>query len=149
MNVCGSVANPACKKGAVCRVSGSGSDTSAASFGITQAMTMDYKHEEQGVLMKYGGGDPCPPGTKRKHARTHTHFMGVKEKVRTRYWIILMNVLCVSVTNEAELCVFPFNFMKKSYTECTTDGRTDGRKWCATTADYDADHKWGFCGTGN
>ncbi|XP_076026629.1 cation-independent mannose-6-phosphate receptor [Genypterus blacodes] len=112
MNVCGSVADPACKKGAVCRVTGSGPGASAASFGLTQAMTMDYKHEEQGVLMQYGGGDACPP-----------------------------------VTNEAELCVFPFNFMKKSYTECTTDGRTDGRKWCATTADYDVDKKWGFCGT--
>lgn len=24
---------------------------------------MDYKHEEETVLMQYGGGDPCPPGT--------------------------------------------------------------------------------------
>ncbi|KAM4632802.1 LOW QUALITY PROTEIN: cation-independent mannose-6-phosphate receptor [Polymixia lowei] len=109
INVCGSVAEPACKKSAVCQVSGPGS---ASSFGISQAMTMDYKHEEQAILMKYGGGDACPP-----------------------------------VTEREELCVFPFVFMKKSYTECTTDGRTDGKKWCATTADYDADKKWGFCAT--
>ncbi|KAF7662089.1 hypothetical protein LDENG_00246530 [Lucifuga dentata] len=110
INVCGSVAEPACKKSAVCRVSGSGSEKSASSFGITKAMTMDFKHGEQAVLMQYGGGDPCPP-----------------------------------VTSEGEACVFPFTFLSKSYTECTTEGRTDGRKWCATTANYDSDRKWGFC----
>lgn len=25
-------------------------------------MTMGFRHEEQAVLMQYGGGDPCPPG---------------------------------------------------------------------------------------
>uniref|UniRef100_A0A3Q3MKC2 Insulin-like growth factor 2 receptor n=1 Tax=Mastacembelus armatus TaxID=205130 RepID=A0A3Q3MKC2_9TELE len=113
INVCGSVAEPACKNSAVCQVSGSGSDKSAASFGISKAMTMDFRHEEQAVLMQYGGGDPCPP-----------------------------------VTTNGEVCVFPFILMKKSYTECTKDGRTDGRKWCATTANYDTDRKWGFCVSG-
>ncbi|XP_054616857.1 cation-independent mannose-6-phosphate receptor [Dunckerocampus dactyliophorus] len=110
INVCSSVAEPACKGSAVCRVSGSGSDKSASSFGISKAMTMDFKHEQQAVLMQYGGGDPCPP-----------------------------------VTQEGEACVFPFTSMKRLYTECTTDDRTDGRKWCATTANYDQDKKWGFC----
>ncbi|XP_051871858.1 macrophage mannose receptor 1 isoform X2 [Pristis pectinata] len=41
-------------------------------------------------------------------------------------------------------CVIPFKYQKKWYTECTTDGRTDGFHWCATTSDY-ADHKWGIC----
>ncbi|XP_077442699.1 cation-independent mannose-6-phosphate receptor isoform X2 [Stigmatopora argus] len=110
INVCSSVSEPACHGGAVCLVSASGK--SAASFGISKAMTMDYKHEEQGVLMQYGGGDPCPP-----------------------------------MTMENKACVFPFTFMTKSYTECTTDGRTDGKKWCATTEDFDLDNdKRGFCG---
>lgn len=52
------------------------------------------------------------------------------------------------MTNEGEACVFPFTFMKKSYTECTKDERTDGRMWCATTADYNKDKKWGFCNAG-
>lgn len=60
-----------------------------------------------------------------------------------------MFCLCALVTNEGEVCVFPFTVMKNSYTECTKDGRTDGRKWCATTADYDTDKKWGFCGEGD
>ncbi|XP_077408147.1 cation-independent mannose-6-phosphate receptor [Vanacampus margaritifer] len=108
INVCSSVAEPACKGGAVCRVSDSGK--SAASFGISKAMTMDFKHKEQAVLMQYGGGDPCPP-----------------------------------VTDKGEACVFPFTSMKRSYTQCTTDDRTDGRKWCATTDNYDQDKKWGYC----
>uniref|UniRef100_A0A8C2ZDD4 Insulin-like growth factor 2 receptor n=1 Tax=Cyclopterus lumpus TaxID=8103 RepID=A0A8C2ZDD4_CYCLU len=110
INVCGSVAEPACKNSAVCRVSGSGSDQSASSFGISKAMTMDFKHDEDAVLMQYGGGDPCPPGT-----------------------------------SDGDVCVFPFTLMKKSYTACTKDERTDGRMWCSTTADYDRDKKWGFC----
>ncbi|XP_061785459.1 cation-independent mannose-6-phosphate receptor [Nerophis lumbriciformis] len=110
INVCSSVAEPACKGSSVCRVSGSSSDKSASSFGISKAMTMDFRHEQQAVLMQYGGGDPCPP-----------------------------------VTQEGEACVFPFTSMKRLYTECTTDDRTDGKKWCATTANYDEDKKWGFC----
>lgn len=62
INVCKSVAEPACNKSAVCQVSGSGSEKSAVSFGNSKFMTMDFKHEEQAVLMQYGGGDPCPPG---------------------------------------------------------------------------------------
>lgn len=61
INVCGSVAEPACENSAVCRVSGSGPQKMVSSFGISKVMTMDFKHEEQGVLMEYGGGDSCPP----------------------------------------------------------------------------------------
>uniref|UniRef100_A0AAZ3P560 Insulin-like growth factor 2 receptor n=1 Tax=Oncorhynchus tshawytscha TaxID=74940 RepID=A0AAZ3P560_ONCTS len=107
INVCGEVADPSCKNSAVCVQSPGGS---AFSYGISQAMTMDYKHEEQAVIMQYGGGDVCPP-----------------------------------VTENEEVCVFPFNFLKKSYTVCTTEGRMDGRLWCATTSDFDKDKKWGFC----
>ncbi|CAG07487.1 unnamed protein product, partial [Tetraodon nigroviridis] len=44
-----------------------------------------------------------------------------------------------------EKCVFPFTFLGKEYDSCTTEGRTDGSRWCATTASYDQDKKYGFC----
>ncbi|XP_067097484.1 cation-independent mannose-6-phosphate receptor [Osmerus mordax] len=109
INVCGAVSDSGCKGGAVCQLPGAGRGV-PASYGISQAMTMDYRHEEQGVLMQYGGGDPCP-----------------------------------TVTKEGEVCVFPFIFQKSPYSQCTTEGRTDGKLWCSTTSNYDKDRKWGFC----
>ncbi|XP_032440575.1 protein sel-1 homolog 1 [Xiphophorus hellerii] len=50
-------------------------------------------------------------------------------------------------TAHGEPCIFPFYFHGKEYSDCTTDGRGDGRLWCATTYDYDEDKKWGFCET--
>lgn len=43
------------------------------------------------------------------------------------------------------MCHFPFNFEGQTYSTCITEGRTDGLPWCATTADYDKDKKYGFC----
>lgn len=53
--------------------------------------------------------------------------------------------MCVAVTTNGEACVFPFTMGGKKYTDCTTEGMTEGRKWCATTSNYDDDRKWGYC----
>ncbi|XP_061668410.1 protein sel-1 homolog 1 [Syngnathoides biaculeatus] len=50
-------------------------------------------------------------------------------------------------TADGEPCVFPFLFQGDEYSDCTTNGRGDGRLWCATTYNYDRDKKWGFCET--
>lgn len=42
-------------------------------------------------------------------------------------------------------CVFPFTFLGEEYNGCTTEGRTDGYRWCATTSNFDTDKKYGFC----
>lgn len=42
-------------------------------------------------------------------------------------------------------CVFPFVFLGKEYDSCTTEGRNDDYRWCATTDNFDRDQKFGFC----
>ncbi|KAL1021870.1 hypothetical protein UPYG_G00019100 [Umbra pygmaea] len=42
-------------------------------------------------------------------------------------------------------CAMPFRYNSKWYSECTSEGREDQHRWCATTSHYDQDEKWGFC----
>ncbi|KAM3919954.1 protein sel-1 homolog 1 [Leptodactylus fuscus] len=56
-------------------------------------------------------------------------------------------ITAIGGTSDGEPCYFPFLFMEKEYDECTSDGREDGRLWCATTYNYKNDKRWGFCET--
>jgi len=47
--------------------------------------------------------------------------------------------------SEGAPCTFPFVFQGESYNDCTIVGRNDGLSWCATTEDFDAHGKFGFC----
>ncbi|XP_061480276.1 cation-independent mannose-6-phosphate receptor isoform X2 [Rhineura floridana] len=48
-----------CKDAAVCLVAGN----SAASFGGRNEMKMDYRHQDEAVILQYKAGDECPPAT--------------------------------------------------------------------------------------
>ncbi|XP_034732504.1 matrix metalloproteinase-9 isoform X1 [Etheostoma cragini] len=60
--------------------------------------------------------------------------LGTGPAVKTRYG-----------NADGAMCHFPFTFEGKSYSSCTTEGRSDNLPWCATTADYSRDKEFGFC----
>ena len=60
--------------------------------------------------------------------------------------ILILTVLYTFGGNaDGAECVFPFVFLGKEYDSCTTEGRNDGYRWCATTSNFDTDKKFGFC----
>uniref|UniRef100_A0A8C0J7F8 Insulin like growth factor 2 receptor n=1 Tax=Chelonoidis abingdonii TaxID=106734 RepID=A0A8C0J7F8_CHEAB len=64
IGVCAEVADVPqgkCIDGAVCLVSENG----AASFGTIKGMKMDYRHQDETVILQYTGGDRCPPVTEK------------------------------------------------------------------------------------
>lgn len=60
--MCSAVTDKKCNDGAVCLESGS----TVSSFGNAKAMSMDYRHEDDAVILQYGSGDYCPPGERHK-----------------------------------------------------------------------------------
>lgn len=60
--------------------------------------------------------------------------------------ILILTVLYTFGGNaDGAPCVFPFTFLGEEYDSCTTEGRRDGYRWCATTDNFDKDIKYGFC----
>lgn len=57
-----------CKDGAVCLLSG----TKGASFGRLASMKLDYRHQDEAVILSYANGDTCPPG---KSSRVECLFL--------------------------------------------------------------------------
>ncbi|XP_057616734.1 binder of sperm protein homolog 2-like [Chionomys nivalis] len=43
------------------------------------------------------------------------------------------------------MCIFPFQFRKKFFNECTKEGYILNRSWCSLTDNYNKDRKWKQC----
>lgn len=75
----------------------------------------------------------------------------IRSRCNTLYNRFLCADLCFTVlftlggNAEGAACKFPFTFQGEKYEECTTAGRQDGYRWCATTENYDVDKSFGFC----
>ncbi|XP_055982014.1 cation-independent mannose-6-phosphate receptor isoform X3 [Sorex fumeus] len=62
VGVCTAAAGPeqgGCKDGGVCLLSGN----KGASFGRLASMRLDYRHQDEAVILSYVNGDTCPPET--------------------------------------------------------------------------------------
>ncbi|KAF2983561.1 hypothetical protein EK904_005754, partial [Melospiza melodia maxima] len=86
----------------------------------------------------------------------HDNVLLKKELSAKNKWNIYgsMDVLCSQGYEETFTllgnafgapCVFPFVFRQQWWAACTAAGRADGRLWCATTANYDTDQRYGLC----
>ncbi|XP_051876049.1 hepatocyte growth factor activator [Pristis pectinata] len=47
-------------------------------------------------------------------------------------------------TESGSICTFPFRYGGKLYRTCVLSKQT-GKKWCATTPNYNKDKQWGYC----
>lgn len=71
VGVCTAAAGPeqgGCKDGGVCLLSG---DSKGASFGRLASMQLDYRHQDEAVILSYVNGDTCPPGDVLSGALAH------------------------------------------------------------------------------
>lgn len=93
----------------------------------------------------------CPTATvpdTTEHQETYRTVVtktNIQEKANTRVNSRLKKVETFAGNSENKPCAMSYTFQGRLYSGCTTDGRSDNLKWCATTENYDRDFKWGFC----
>lgn len=59
--------------------------------------------------------------------------------------VCLPEIYTIQGNSHGHPCYFPFLYDGQWFHNCTSTGREDGHLWCATTADYGKDERWGFC----
>ncbi|XP_065117892.1 macrophage mannose receptor 1-like isoform X3 [Paramisgurnus dabryanus] len=104
-------------------------------FGLKgQPLHLNYgKRGDQNMLLSKGNG-----------SWSRWQIYGTKDNLCTHGY---QEIYTLGGNSFGKPCQFPFKFGDKWYAKCTVEGRSDGKPWCSTEADYDTDKKWGFCPT--
>lgn len=77
-------------------------------------------------------------------SKEQTHMLPM-EKHTALVFIRFTVLFTLGGNGDGAACKFPFTFQGETYDGCTTVGRDDGYRWCATTENYDVDKTFGFC----
>ncbi|XP_023657976.2 protein sel-1 homolog 1 isoform X2 [Paramormyrops kingsleyae] len=122
----------------------------AVSHGVTADLSdaPETENKKQNDLLAAAAivaGSSVSPRSSEAHGETPSHS-GARD-LPPRHVPGEQVPVTLGGTGDGDPCQFPFLFLGREYSDCTADGRSDGRLWCATTYDYDHDRKWGFCET--
>ncbi|XP_051944921.1 macrophage mannose receptor 1-like [Xyrauchen texanus] len=104
-------------------------------FGLKgQPLHLNYgNHNETSMMLFKGSG-----------IWSHWQIYGTKDNLCSRGY---EEIFTIGGNSFGRPCQFPFKYAENWYTECISEGRSDGLLWCATETDFSKENKFGFCPT--